>query len=776
VGGKLSQSEPGIHYALLEVPDSPYSANTLNCRESSIGGKLESRANPNTMKRCLVLLIFMLPAFATSIAGAAVPPIVAVEDLKPKAEHRRATRLVTHVISNYHYKNVILDDTLSEDVLRRYIEALDPLRNYLLRTDLDEFNTHRARVDDYLRSSSLSPLFEIFIRFRMRLEQRITFALAQLDGEFDFNVPETVNFDRKEAAWPVDTAELDELWRKRVKNDFLSERLGGNDDASIIKKLRDRYNGILRRTAQLTSDDVFQTIINAYTMSIDPHTAYFSPRTSENFKIRMSLSLEGIGAVLQSDNEFTLVREVVPGGPADLSGTLHADDRIVGIGQDAEGPIVEVIGWRLDDVVDLIRGPKNSIVRLDILPKSSGLDGPTRVIQITRNTITLEEQAAKGSTLDVGKGDQQRRIGVIDIPTFYLNFEARSAGDKDYRSTSRDVRRIISELEQDGIAGLIVDLRSNGGGSLTEATDTTGLFIDTGPVVQVRDSQGRIQIEQDTDRGVAYDGPLLVLVDRNSASASEIFAGAIKDYRRGLIVGEPTFGKGTVQNLIDLNRFDQSMEGKLGQLKATIAQFFRVSGSSTQHRGVVPDIILPTIVSMDEHGERSLDNALPWATIDAARYTAVSFPEENLELVRNEHERRVQSDEAFKAVLATEQAIKDARAKTEISLVEAVRREEYKKIRFEQHERENQVRIARGLEPLPFSETPLEDDAGSPVAEDDDASEDEPYDVILQEAGRIFVDLLLPESIQRHLVDNEAVADSATGEHDADAPNKVQLQ
>ncbi|MEQ8232889.1 MAG: carboxy terminal-processing peptidase [Gammaproteobacteria bacterium] len=697
------------------------------------------------IRRILLTLLLTLSVIAPVAANA---PVVALEDLHPHAEHRRATRLITHVVANYHYRNVALDDALSRAILDRYLEALDPTRSYLLASDVDGIMKHADRIDDYLRSASLDPLYDIFIVFRERLRERVEHAVALLEGEFDFTVEESLEFDREDAPWPADRAALDDLWRKRVKNDVLSLRLAGKETDEIRKTLRDRYNGLYRRTAQLTSDDVFQTIINSYTTTIDPHTAYFSPRTSENFKIRMSLSLEGIGAVLQSENEMTLVREVVPGGPADLSGKLHADDRIVGIGQDVGGDIVDVVGWRLDDVVDLIRGPKNSVVRLEVLPKGVAVDGPTQVIEITRNTIKLEEQAAKGSVLEVDGA----RVGVIDVPTFYMDFEARSAGDRNYTSTTRDVRRIIGELTADGIDGLIVDLRSNGGGSLNEATELTGLFIDTGPVVQVRDSQGRVQVERDSDNGVAWSGPLLVLVDRNSASASEIFAGAIQDYRRGLVVGEPTFGKGTVQNLVDLNRFDQSMKGKLGQLKATIAQFFRVNGGSTQHRGVLPDIVLPTVISMDEHGERSLENALPWASIQPARYTPVSFAADALPVVRRTHEERILDDAAFQAVLETEKAIKEAREKTAVSLVEETRRAEHEQAKRDQRRRENAIRIARGLEPLAEDADDGEDDAtalldGDPDAlgdeEDGDADE---FDVVLDEAGRILRDWVSAQS------------------------------
>ena len=706
----------------------------------------------------------------TPLAGAANAPVVALEELQPHAEHKRATRLITHVIANYHYRKVVLDDTLSAAILERYIDALDPGRNYLLQSDVDEFHAHAQRLDDYLRSSTLDPLFAMFVRFRERLRERVEFALTQLGREHDFTIDEGVEFDREDTPWAKDRAELDEFWRKRVKNDVLSLKLAGKDAESIEETLRNRYTGLFRRTAQLTSDDVFQTIANGFTTSIDPHTAYFSPRTSENFKIRMSLSLEGIGAVLQNENEMTLVREVVTGGPAELSGELHADDRIVGIGQGDDGDIVDVIGWRLDDVVDLIRGPKGSIVRLEVLPKGVAVDGPTEFVSITRDTIKLEEQAAKGTVHEVEGG---LKIGVIDVPTFYMDFEARSAGKKDYRSTTRDVRRIIEELVAEGVQGLVLDLRGNGGGSLNEATDLTGLFIDTGPVVQVRDSRGRTQIERDHDEGIAYGGPLMVLVDRNSASASEIVAGAIQDYQRGLIVGEPTFGKGTVQNLVDLNRFDQSMNGKLGQLKATIAQFFRVSGGSTQHRGVLPDIVLPTVVSLEDHGERSLDNALPWASIQPARYRQVSFDDEALPAVRALHEARVLADPAFQALLDTEKAIKEARDKTRISLVESVRRAEHERARRDQRARENAIRVAHGLEALP------DDPDDDPEQNDEDQEdEDDNLDVVLDEAGRILRDWMTGGArMDKRLVDAESGSPKAAlplDKVDTASENRVQ--
>ena len=689
------------------------------------------------------VLIFV---FALCCAHAnANTPITSPDDLSPRAEHKRATRLITHFLANYHYKKPLLDDALSEKIFDRYIEMLDPTKSYLLQSDIDEFYKHRPLIDDYLRHSDLQPIYDVYVRYRERVEGRIAKAIALLGQSFDFTREETFTFDRKESEWAATNETLDELWRKRVKNDTLSLQLAGKEPEEIVDTLRKRYEGITRRTGQLNSEDIFQMVINAYTTSIDPHTAYFSPRTSENFKIRMSLSLEGIGAVLQTKNEHTLVREIVPGGPADKGGELHAEDRIVGIAQGLGGEVVDVVGWRLDDVVDLIRGKKGTLVRLEILEKETGLDGPTKIVSIERNTIKLEEQAAKSSVIEVGEGSEQLRIGVIDLPTFYMDFDARTRGDENFRSTTRDVRRLIAEFEQTGIDALIVDLRSNGGGSLSEATDLTGLFIDKGPVVQVRNSQGRVQLERDTDSGVTFEGPLAVLVDRNSASASEIFAGAIQDYSRGIVLGEPTFGKGTVQNLVDLNRFDDTMDGKLGQLKATIAQFFRVAGGSTQHKGVIPDINFPTALSTTDQGESALDNALPWDKIAAARFRPARNELSDVASLQRQHEKRVASDPAFQAVLAQEAAIEIARQRNEVSLVFDARKAEHDKNKREQRERENQIRVAHGLDPL---------SADVDDSKDSEKKDEEPkFDVILDEASLIVADMLRGASPVTRLVD-----------------------
>ncbi len=690
----------------------------------------------------LLLALFLAHAGPAT----AVATRVAEADLAPTATQKRATRLITHFIANYHYRKAELDDELSQRIFERYLESLDPSRSFLTAADLERFSRHATRMDDYLRTADLRAVYEIFKAYRARVSERVAFAAKLLEHEFDFQVDESFDVDRSEAQWPADGAALDELWRLRVKNDVLGLRIAGKDADEIRKTLGKRYEGLERRTLQIAADDVFQLFVNAYTTSIEPHTAYFSPRTSENFRIRMSLSLEGIGAVLQADDEYTLVRQVVPGGPAEKSGRLHPNDRIVGVGQGSEGDIVDVIGWRLDDVVDLIRGPKDSVVRLLVLPMGVGAVGPTRMIAISRNKIELEEQAAHSSVLELEHGARTLRIGVIEIPTFYLDFEARAAGDPDYRSTTRDVRNLLQALRAENVDGIVVDLRGNGGGSLTEATELTGLFIETGPVVQVRSADGRLQIERDTDPAIEYEGPLAVLVDRYSASASEIFAGAIQDYRRGVIVGEPTFGKGTVQNLVDLSRLDRLSDDGLGQLKATIAQFFRVAGASTQHRGVVPDIVLPTAEYAGHEGERSLDNALPWDQVKPARFVPAKAPLGPLAQARQRHEQRIAADEGFKVLVEEAQAVQEAKERSRVTLLEAQRRAERERARREQHDRENRLRAAVGLAPLPelaLAEDGAETGADDALAEDEaDAQQEREYDVVLTETAHILGDLV----------------------------------
>ena len=511
--------------------------------------------------------------------------------------------------------------------------------------------------------------------------------------------------------------------------------MSGKKDKAIRETLRKRYEGLSRRVRQLESDDVFQTFINAYTLSLEPHTSYMSPSVSENFDISMRLSLEGIGAVLRTENEYTEVQKTVSGGPAKLSGQLRSGDRIVGIAQAEDGSMLDVVGWRLQDVVELIRGPKGTVVRLQILPKGAGADGPRKEISLVRNKIKLEDQAAQKSIIEGLDGMGATRIGVIEIPGFYRDFRAQMSGDKDFRSTTRDVRKLLQELLDAGVDGIIVDLRQNGGGSLSEATELTGLFIQTGPVVQVKNAFGEIEVEEDSDPDLAYAGPLAVLVDRNSASASEIFAGAIQDYGRGIIIGEPTFGKGTVQTLVDLDRFVRADDVHLGRLRLTMAQFFRVNGGSTQYRGVEPDITFPTASGAAEHGERSLDNALPWASVNAV---PVSFQGvDRVAQLWDPHKHRVANDPGFQLLMAEEETLERIREKNTVTLLESERKKEWEERENRLRDQKNRFRISQGLKPLPEKDKELE------ATEDEDESETKLTSRIeLNEAARILADYI----------------------------------
>ncbi len=694
----------------------------------------------------LLALCLALPLWA------ATPAVVSLSELAPTVEQKRATELITHFMSNYHYKRTSLNDGMSVKIFERYLENVDPNKSYLSKDDIAKFDKYRSFLDDALLSNQMEPAFEIFKLFRTRLEQRVEKAIGLLDYAFDYSIDEDYRFDRSKADWAASQQDLDEVWRKRVKNDVLNLRLAGKEDADIRETLKKRYERIITRVQQLESDDVYQLFINSYTNVVEPHTSYFSPRTSENFKIRMSLSLEGIGAVLQTDNEFTLVTQVVAGGPAEMSKELHAKDRIIGVGEGADSNVENVVGWRLDDVVDLIRGAKGTTVRLELLPRGVGPEGPSKFINLVRDKIKLEEQAAKYKILEIDEGEFKAKIGVIDVPAFYLDFDARARGESDYRSTTKDVRKLLAELKEQQISGIVIDLRGNGGGSLTEATDLTGLFIESGPVVQVKDSAGRIDINADRDPSIEYTGPMAVLVDHNSASASEIFAGAMQDYHRAIIIGESTFGKGTVQNLIDLDRFIDAKNsglGHLGQLKATIAQFFRINGDSTQHRGVVPDIVYPTAEHRNDIGERALDNALPWASVMPAHYTMSNAPVSIYGEIREEHEKRIQDDAGFVFLKEQAEAIEKAQNKDTVSLLEQKRKDEWKINEDEALVRQNRYRLSRGLEPLKkedLNKDPEEDQIADNV-DSADKEEEKAEDVLLQEAAQILTDLIVRSGV-----------------------------
>jgi carboxyl-terminal processing protease len=680
-------------------------------------------------KACLFLilgLIFGAPA-------AAEPQEVDPDSLRPSHQHQQVAVIVKGVVEKYHYKKQALDDAWSERILERYLESLDANRSFFLQSDIDNFNLYRHRLDDSLRTAALEPAFNIFRVYRHRVDERVAYAKKLLEREFDFSRDEYYQFDREGAPWAASPAELDESWRRRVKNDVLALRMADKSEAEIRETLEKRYDGIARRVSQLTADDVFQTFINSYTLTLEPHTSYMSPSVSENFDISMRLSLEGIGAVLRSENEFTEIQSVVSGGPAKRSGQLRAGDRIVAVAQGEDGEMVDVVGWRLQEVVKLIRGPKGSTVRLQVLPKDEVINGKPKEVALVRDKIKLEDQAAKSRVIEGLEGMDNVKIGVIEVPAFYRDFQGESRGDKDFRSTTRDVRALLGELQAQAVDGVVVDLRDNGGGSLSEATELTGLFIESGPVVQVKDAYGDVEVERDPDKSIAYAGPLLVLVNRNSASASEIFAGAIQDYKRGIVVGEPTFGKGTVQTLVDLDRFVRGQDVDLGRLRLTMAQFFRINGGSTQHRGVVPDILFPTASGAADHGERALDNALPWASIEPARYSPRGIGE--VAYLRDRHQARIAKDAGFQLLSSQEAMLKEIRDTQELSLVEAQRKQELDNRERASLESKNRFRVASGLDPIDMNA----DDEG----EEDEAEAEAIKRIQVDEAARILADQIL---------------------------------
>ena len=701
------------------------------------------------VRRFTIFAIFLL---AACTAYAAVDSHEALK-LEPDMDQRYASSIATRFLTNYHYKRTRLDDELSSEIFDSYLELLDPNRIYFLAGDIESFERYRTGMDDALRHSDLLSAYEMFNVYAERVQQRIDYARKRVQQPFDFTIDEYYQYDREGEPWAADSAELDELWRKRVKNDYLRLLLTDKEPEAIVQTLNERYQDQERRIHELNNEDVFQFFMNAFAQSIEPHTAYLSPRSSENFEISMKLSLEGIGALLGRENEYTVISSIVPGGPADQDGRLKAGDRITAVGQGNDGKMVDVIGWRIDDVVDLIRGPKDTVVRLDVLPEDASISGPSHVIDIVRNEVKLEEQAAKSEIIDVPVGDGEGetvKIGVIDLPVFYLDFNGRAQNLPDYRSSTRDVQRLIGELKEKGVKGIVVDLRNNGGGSLLEATTLTGLFIDKGPVVQVRNSSGRISLEEDTDSGMAWDGPLAVLVNRYSASASEIFAAAIQDYGRGVVIGETTFGKGTVQSLLDLDDYAPSDKPGMGQLKITMAQFFRVNGGSTQNKGVVPDIRFPSAGDPADYGERSLDNALPWTSIDAARFDPSGDLSRLVVVADSRYQGRMAGDQEFDWLLNDIDDFNQHSNEKSVSLLESVGREKMKEAEEKRAQRKEQ-RDPGG--PLLAKDDLLVNGPDVEAVEATDESEgaegeDEQAgpDLLLREAARIVSDMVELES------------------------------
>ena len=598
-------------------------------------------------------------------------------DLHPKEVYGKEASVISYILDNNHYRKIKLNDSLSSAILDHYIEELDNNKTYFLASDIKSFDKFRYELDDMTRKEDVSAAYEIYNVFQKRYYERMDYVMDKLVRQaFDYSVDEYYETDRDKEPWAESVDELNEIWRKIIKSQGLSLKLAGKSQAEIEETLIKRYDRFIKNIKQFNAEDVFSVYMNSVTEAYDPHTNYFSPKASDLFKQSMSLSLEGIGARLQTDNEYTKIFEILPGGPAEKSGKLQVNDLIIAVGQGEDGECVDVVGWRIDEVVKLIKGPKGTTVRLMLLPAETGVGGPTQELILVRDKIKLEDQAAKKSIINYQVDGKGLKLGVISLPSFYMDFDAYQKGDPNYRSTTRDVKKLIKELQQDGVDGIVMDLRNNGGGSLAEAIDLTGLFIKEGPVVQVKNSLNKVEIGMDDDKSVTYNGPLVVMTNRFSASASEIFAGAIQDYNRGVIVGESTYGKGTVQTVLDLKRFINNKD-EVGELKLTFQKFYRVTGSSTQNKGVIPDIILPSALSGKEYGESSNLSALPWDVIKGTPFQKASDVNDKLIAGLNRsYQERTKYDQSLKQYISETEDLKKNLAQTRISLNEEKRRKE----------------------------------------------------------------------------------------------------
>ena len=621
-------------------------------------------------KQLLHTLVAATLAFSVA-AVSAVPTALA-----PTPEQAQAAHLSAEVVARFHYKAQPLDVAMSDKIFTRYLKSLDPEKFFFTQADIDLMSKQRSALAGAILGENLTAPFAIFNLYAQRVSERFTFARSMTKEKFDFSTQDSFVVDREKQTWPTSTDELHTLWRKQVKNDWLRLKLAGVAAPRIAETLDKRYDSALQEVARVTPEEAFETFMNAYTMAIDPHTNYMGPRATQEFDIAMSLSLEGIGATMSQKGGYNTIREMVPGGPAIRSGKLRVGDRIVGVGQGADGTMTDVQGWRLNETIGLIRGPADSTVLLDVLPAGATPDAARRRVVLVRKKIDLAEAAAKKTMISVPDGTATRQIGVITLPTFYRDFEAEQRGDKDFRSSARDVANLLAELKTAKADGVVIDLRNNGGGSLTEAIGLTGLFTGKGPVLQQRDARGKVIVDSHTGTNVAWDGPVGVLINRGSASASEIFAAAIQDYGRGTVIGERSFGKGTVQSTINLDQLVKQTKPEYGELKMTTAQFFRINGGTTQLRGVKPDISFPTDLDSDDRGESGFDNALPWSQVKPATYAASGALKSVIPVLMKRSETRVKANQEFTNIESDMTRFMLKKKANVISLNEADRRKE----------------------------------------------------------------------------------------------------
>jgi carboxyl-terminal processing protease len=683
-------------------------------------------------------------ALACKAAPARPVTVPGSNNLEPTEQQSMICKTVAKFISQYNYKKVELNDSLSAVIYDRYIKSLDEGHNYLIASDIKDFDKYKNSLTDDIKNGNLNDIYYIFNVFQKRYTERIKYSIAQLDKTFDFTQKESFTYDRANLPWVATEADMNTEWSKRVKYDMLNLTLASTDMAKNKEKLKKRYEDLLVQNNKLNSNDVFQIFMDDFTNAIDPHTNYFDPFHAAQFNMEMSRSLQGIGATLETKNEYIGIQALVPGGPADKSHQINVGDRILAVAQGKDGEFQDIIGWRIDNAIKLIRGTKGTLVKLKILPQGKTAADQPKIVEIIREKIVLKDQLVKQEIKTYNNNGKTYKIGVINVPAFYADFAAHRAGDPNYQSTTRDMRLVIDTLKRAGVDGIVVDLRQNGGGALDEAISLTGLFIKTGPVVQVRDTRNEIDAQKDEDPSIAYSGPMAVLIDRFSASASEIFAGAIQDYGRGLIIGTQSYGKGTVQNQVDLDKIitpsvaeqlgltksktvSTGSENMFGQLNLTIAKFYRISGNSTQHKGVIPDISFPSLIPLDKYGEDTEPSALPFDIIPKSDYIKVGDFSSVIPQLTKMHDQRVSTNPGYKALVQSVEDYKKAEKEKTVSL----NQEQLKKQRAEDEQktldRDNSVRIALGLKPLK---------KGDPKPKKED------LDPLKLEAGQILIDYI----------------------------------
>ncbi|MDB5016817.1 MAG: prc 1 [Mucilaginibacter sp.] len=698
------------------------------------------------MLKKLYLVLLIGAALACKAAPKHVIKVAGSNDIQPDEQQSIVCKVVAQLISNNNYKKVPLNDSVSTVIYNRYIKMLDESHNYLLASDVQDFDKYKTVLDDDVKEGNLNDVFYIFNVYQKRYIEHIQYSLAHLNDDFDFNKNETFTYDRSSLPWVASQSEMDNIWHLRVKYDLLNLKLASADMAKNKETLKKRYDNLLTQANKLNNQDVFQAFMDAFTNAIDPHTNYFNPANAANFNIDMSRQLEGIGASLLNENEFITIKGIIPGGPADKSKQINIDDRIIGVAQGTGGEFQNIIGWRIENAIALIRGTKGTIVRLEMLPKGSSVSSKPKVVEMVREKIILKDESAKKEIRTYNNNGKTVKIGIISVPAFYIDFNDYKSGNPNYKSTTHDVKLILDSLKQEGVDGIVMDLRQNGGGSLLEAVDLTGLFIKTGPVVQVRNSEDQVEVDKDEDPSIAYTGPLAILVDRFSASATEIFSGAIQDYGRGLIFGTQTYGKGSVQNAIDLDRvINPSLTERIaaltkktkttttgsqsvfGQLNLTIAKFYRITGNSTQHKGVMPDIQFPSVIPLDKYGEDTEPSAMPFDVIAKTNYTKVGDFKAVIPQLKKLHDQRMETSVSYKYLMQDIEEFKKHENEKSITLNEKKLKEQRDADEKKSFETENERRVAMGLPALKKGQA-------KPRNED--------LDFLKREAGQILTDYI----------------------------------